>query len=108
MELVIVLDSAPAVLVLATGLLVLIRRRAALGRRGPIVIAGTAVLLVSALADALLGIFACRAITARPWDLPEWIGVADLIVLFANLLGLPLLAWAVLDGRSHRSARVPA
>jgi hypothetical protein len=106
MELLVVVDAVPSVLVLTVGLIVLGRRRAALGRRASIAIAGVAVLLACAVAHALLGFLAYRAIQAGVFDLPGWMNAAELMMLPADLLGLPLLAWAILAGRERRPAAV--
>jgi hypothetical protein len=108
MELIVVLDAVPAVLVLGIGLIVLIRRRAVLGRRAAVAVAGAAVLLAGTLAHTLLDVHAYRTIEDGTLGLPWWIQVADLVLLPADLLGLPLLAWAVLAGRSPRPATVTA
>ena len=105
---IVVLDTAPAVLVLIAGLVVLIRRRAALGRRAPVAIAGVVAMLAGTLGDMLLGVYAYRAIAAGTLDLPWWIEAADLVLFPADLLGLPLLAWAILARRSPRPAEVPS
>ncbi len=106
MESLVVLDTVPAALVLSIGLVVLIRRRAALGRSGPVAVAGAAVLLAGALAHMLLGVYAYRTVLAGTLDLPWWVEVADLVLFPADVLGLPLLAWAILAGRSRRPAVV--
>jgi hypothetical protein len=101
-----VLNAVPAILVLTVGLLVLIRRRAALGRPATIAIAATAVLLAGALLDVLLGLYSYQAIEAVVYDMPWWLDVADVLLLPADLLGLPLLVWAVLAGRGRRPVKV--
>lgn len=103
MELLTAADMGPSVLVLAVGLVLLIRRR-----RDPIAIAGAAVLLADALGRGLLGIVAYRHLAAGVLDLPGWMEVADLALLPADLLGLPLLVWAILAGRRPRPAAAPA
>jgi hypothetical protein len=107
MELVLILDAAPAAVVLSAGLLVLVRRRVALGRRATVAIAGVSVLLVGALARTVLGVFAYRAISAGAFGLAGWMEVTDVLLLPADLLGLPLLAWAVLSDRGPRAEAAP-
>ena len=38
--------------------------------------------------------------------IPWWFQLADLVLLPADLLGLPFLVWAILAGRSPRPAAV--
>jgi hypothetical protein len=106
MELVVVLDGVPAIVVLSVGLVVLIRRRVALGRRGTVAIAAVAVLLAGDLAGMLLDWYVYRTLLAGHLGLPWWFEVADLMVFPIGLVGLPLLAWAVLAGRSPRPMAV--
>lgn len=104
MELIAVLDHVPAVLVLTAGLVLLVRRRAVLGKPGAVAVAGVAVLLAGAVADAVLGFTAFHTLAGgSPW----WVEVVDAVLVPADLLGLPLLAWAVLAGR-RRPAAVPS
>ena len=105
---IVALDAPPAILILIIGLVVLIHRRAVLGRGAPVAIAGVVAMLASTLGDVLLGVYAYRTISAGTLDLPWWTEAADLVLLPVDLLALPLLTWAILARRSPRSAEVPA
>jgi hypothetical protein len=105
----IVTDALMIAAVLLAGLVVLIRRRAALGRRGSVALAGVVAALIAVVADGILSVMGVRAIFAladggRLTDL-SWIGAARLAVLPLEVVALPLLAWAVLAGRQPRPAR---
>ena len=104
MTVIAVLQTAPAVGVLSVGLVMLIRRRAALGARASTAIAAVVMLLGGALARLLLGAYVFGAFS--PFGVPWWVQLVDLLLLPVDLLGLPVLAWVILAGRSPRPAKV--
>ncbi|MEU4220252.1 hypothetical protein [Actinoplanes sp. NPDC026623] len=112
MELILVLEAAPVALVLSIALVVLVRRQAALGRRGAAAIAGVGAMLILPIIDIVLTVLrlqGLRSVSAGgPWADLWWIDLVNLMLLPAKLAAFPLLVWAVLAGRSPRRAGDPA
>ncbi|WP_432989333.1 hypothetical protein [Dactylosporangium sp. CA-233914] len=104
----VVADAALSTVVLLIGLVMLIRRRAALGRRGRAAIAGVVLSLIVVVTDGVLRFASIQAITTllneRRLVNLGWTDTVSLLVLPLDLAALPLLAWAIFAGRTRRPA----